>query len=124
MYFYLPFVYYPICSCTMVQISLNICRSMQICRHLACVLVILPVTQTACLEKLKTSNNSPVHPQSQHFCFHFLSLVCKRLPALPAFLQIFSISSKELSSVRILPLLLHILHLPQYSRVLIWFGKI
>lgn len=65
MYFYLPFVYYLICSCTMVQISLNICGSTQICRHLACVLVILPVTQIAWLEKLKTNKNCTVYPQSK-----------------------------------------------------------
>lgn len=124
MYVYLPFLYHPICVCTMVQISLNICRSTQICRHLACVLVILPVMQIAWLEKLKTNSNSSVYPQSLHFCFPFLSpLVCERLPALPAFLQTISICSKELSSVRILPLLSHILCPPQYWRVLIWFWQ-
>lgn len=123
MYFYLPFVNYPICSCTNVQISLNVCRSVQICRYLACLLVILPVTQIVWLEKLKTNSSSSVYPQSLHCCFPFLSLVCERLPALPAFFQIFSMSIKELSSVRILPLLLHILHLPQYSVVLIWLWQ-
>lgn len=120
---YLPFVYYPICSFSTVQISLKLCRSMQVCRHLACVLVILPVMQKAWLEKLKTKSNRLVYPQSLHFCFSFLSLVCERLPALPVFLQIFSISSKELSSVKILPLLLRILRCPQYSIMLIWFWQ-
>lgn len=121
MYIYLASVYYPICSCSMAQTSRKICRSMQICRHLACVPVILPIMQKAWLEKLKTNNNRSVYPQSLHFYFPLLSFVCERLPALPVFLQILSISSKELSSVKILPLLLHILRCPQYSIVLIWF---
>lgn len=56
---------------------------MQTCRHLAFVLMILPVIQIAWLEKLKTNSNRSVYPKFLHCCFPFLSpLVCERLPCL------------------------------------------